>query len=142
MDRTVLRVIDANVNRCREGLRVIEDTARYVHDDARGYQATRKLRHRVTEITLGLYPEILRERNAVQDSGRTIPEGKRQSLEAVLIANFRRAEEALRVLEEYARLIAPDAGPSFKEVRYAVYTLEKKMLSNNNEKCKMKSVKQ
>lgn len=134
MDPKILRVIDANVNRCREGLRVIEDTARYVYNDAARYRALRKLRHRVTEITLSLYPGILLERDAVKDSGRTLPEGKRQSLEAVLIANFRRAEEALRVLEEYARLIAPGAGPSFKEVRYAVYTLEKKMLGKGLKK--------
>ncbi len=141
MDHSILRVIDANVNRCREGLRVIEDTARYVGGDARKYQAIRRLRHRVTDITREMYPQILRERDSLKDGGRTIPEGRRQSLEAVLIANFRRAEEALRVLEEYARLIAPDAGPSFKEIRYAVYTLEKKMIAGSNEKCKMKSVK-
>lgn len=128
MNRNYLRLIDANVNRCREGLRVVEDTARFVRCDHASYAEARRLRHQVDLITRAVYPRLLAERDAAQDSGRVIAEGKRASIAGVLAANFRRAEESLRVLEEYSRLIAPAAGPSFKEVRYAVYVLEKKML--------------
>ena len=124
-----LRVIDANLNRCREGLRVIEDTARFVLRRDRIYLKARSLRHRLDVLTRGIYPALLSERDSEQDEGRRISEGRRENLGSVLSANFRRAEESLRVLEEYSRLIAPDAGPAIKEIRYAVYTLEKQTLA-------------
>ncbi len=123
------RVIDANLNRCREGLRVIEDTARFVLDLGAVYKKVRTLRHAVERLTRRMYPELLARRDAVADEGRTIPEGKREDLDAVLAANFRRAEESLRVLEEYSRLVQPELGCEFKSIRYAVYSLEKKLLA-------------
>lgn len=124
-DKRILRLIDANINRCREGLRVIEDTARFVFDDERLYKKLRGLRHDVDRITRDAYPALVLNRNAVADSGRTMREGRRARIEAVIAANFRRVEESLRVLEEYGKLVSPLAGPRFKKVRYAVYTLEK-----------------
>jgi thiamine-phosphate pyrophosphorylase len=124
----ILRLIDANLNRCREGLRVIEDTARFVLGRDKEYIAVRKLRHRLDSVTRTIYPELLRQRDTKSDAGRTIAEGSRPGLEAVLAANFRRAEESLRVLEEYGKLIAPDAAPELKALRFAVYSLEKKFL--------------
>jgi thiamine-phosphate pyrophosphorylase len=124
-DQRYFRIIDVNVNRCREGLRVIEDTARFVFDNERIYKKARTLRHRVDLITRRLYPELLRQRDSRSDPGRTIPEKKRERLGSVIAANFRRAEESLRVLEEYSRLVAPVIGPQVKEIRYRVYCLEK-----------------
>ncbi|MCX5778616.1 MAG: hypothetical protein NTU66_05300 [Elusimicrobia bacterium] len=126
-DKSALRLIDANVNRCREGLRVIEDTARFVLGNASLYKKLRALRHRVDRITRAAYPVLVFNRDAVADSGRTMREGKRADRTAIIAANFRRVEESLRVLEEYGKLLSPHAGPQFKKVRFAVYTLEKKM---------------
>jgi hypothetical protein len=129
MNKNYLRLIDANLNRCREGMRVVEDTARFVRCDRAGYTEARRIRHQLDLLTRAVYPRLLAERESVQDAGRTLVEGKRESIAGVLAANFRRAEESLRVLEEYSRLIAPAAGPSFKELRYAAYVLEKKMVA-------------
>ncbi|MGA2089858.1 MAG: thiamine-phosphate pyrophosphorylase [Endomicrobiales bacterium] len=124
-DTRILRLIDANVNRCREGLRVIEDTARFVFDNESLYKKLRGLRHRVDRITRSAYPVLVLHRNAVADSGRTMREGRRAHKSAIIAANFRRVEESLRVLEEYGKLLSPRAGAQFKKVRFTVYTIEK-----------------
>jgi thiamine-phosphate pyrophosphorylase len=125
-----LRLIDANLNRCREGLRVVEDTARFVLEKDKLYKEVRALRHRLDTLTRHIYPELLQQRDSVADAGRVIKEGRRENIGGVLAANFRRAEESLRVLEEYGRLIAPAAGPEIKKIRFAVYTLEKEVAGN------------
>ena len=124
------RLIDANLNRCREGLRVVEDTARFILEEEKIYKQIRSLRHKLEGLTRDIYPELLRNRDSINDSGRAIKEGKRKSIREVLIANFKRAQEALRVLEEYGRLISPSAGAGFKKIRYGVYNIEKIMLKD------------
>ena len=121
-----LRLFDANANRCREGLRVIEDTARFVFGSGPLYKKTRGLRHSADKLTRELYGGLIGHRDSVKDSGRRIPEGKRESHRAVVQSNFKRVEESLRVLEEYSRLVCPEAGPGFKKIRFSVYTLEKR----------------
>ena len=121
-----LRLFDANANRCREGLRVIEDTARFVIGSEPLYKKTRGLRHAADKLTRACYGELIGQRDSVKDSGRRIPEGKREDLKAVVHSNFKRVEESLRVLEEYSRLVCPEAGPGFKKIRFSVYTLEKR----------------
>ncbi|MCB4791723.1 MAG: thiamine-phosphate pyrophosphorylase [Elusimicrobia bacterium] len=125
-----LRLIDANLNRCREGLRVIEDTLRFILDDGKLYKKVRSLRHKLETGTKKLYPELISNRDSSRDAGRSIKEGRRGSIKGILIANFKRSQESLRVLEEYSRLIASGAGRSFKEIRYSVYDIEKKALTD------------
>jgi len=127
-DARYLRLIDANVNRCREGLRVIEDTARFVLGNAALYRRLRALRHGVDKATRGIYPQMIAHRNSVSDAGRALKEFKRDSIRAVASANFRRVEESLRVLEEYTRLLIPGSGAVFKEIRYKVYHYEKQLM--------------
>ncbi|MCX5782457.1 MAG: thiamine-phosphate pyrophosphorylase [Elusimicrobia bacterium] len=130
-DKKAYRLFDANLNRAKEGLRVIEDTARFIFDKQKLYKNIRSLRHKIDKLTRKIYPELVGERNSKADPGRKIKEGKRKNLEAILIANFKRVEESLRVLEEYSRLIYPSAGPGFKSARFSVYLLEKKVLNLN-----------
>ena len=120
-----LRLFDANLNRAREGLRVIEDTARFVEVNPKIFTEARAARHKLDKITRDIYPELLRERDSHSDKGRTVKEAKRPGLKALMSANFRRVEEALRVLEEYGKLVAPKAAPVFKAIRYKIYILEK-----------------
>lgn len=127
-DTKCLRLMDANLNRAREGLRVIEDTARFVLEKKSLFAACRSLRHRLDAATRPIYKELVKERDSVADAGRTVAEGGRGNIDAVLAANFRRVEEAMRVLEEYGKLVLPAAAPEFKAIRYAAYTLEKKTL--------------
>jgi hypothetical protein len=127
-NKKYLRVIDVNLNRSREGLRVIEDTARLVLESAGMYKKVRSLRHKLDKITRSSYPELLKMRQSQKDSGRKIKEGKRSGIYSVLAANFRRAEESLRVLEEYSKFLSSNSGAGFKKIRFEVYTLEKKLM--------------
>ena len=124
-DKGIFRLLDANLNRCREGLRVLEDTARFVHDDAKFFQVFRRERHKVDILTRRLYPELIAARESQDDEGRTIRESGRTDVIALIFANFRRCEESLRVLEEYGKLFSARAGSEFKEIRFAVYALER-----------------
>ena len=125
---TIYRLVDANVNRCREGLRVIEDTARFIIEDPVGYRKLRSVRHTFDAAVRSAYPRLLNNRNSIADSGRRIKEGARPSVHDVVAANCKRVQEALRVLEEYGKVIAPHASAVFKQVRYALYTIEKRLI--------------
>ena len=91
----------------------------------------RAARHRLDKITRDIYPELLKERDSRSDEGRTVKEPNRPGLKALLSANFRRVEEALRVLEEYGKLVAPKAAPAFKKIRFKTYILERKYIVKN-----------
>jgi len=132
--RPVLRVIDANANRVREGLRVIEEHSRFLLDDEAATERVKTLRHEVTRTVTGLAdgPSLLAARDSDRDVGATSnveSERIRTSVRAVVTAAFKRVEEGLRVLEEYAKLVpaGDDAGERFKTLRFEVYTLEKEL---------------
>src|SRR5689334_15505742 len=125
--KPVLRLLDANLNRAREGLRVVEDTARFVWDDGSTYKRLRKLRHELQALTQRQYRSLVAGRNSEQDSGRKLREGSRSSLQDVVIANIRRSQEAVRVLEEYSKVFGPSAASGFKKIRFRLYIEEKKL---------------
>jgi thiamine-phosphate pyrophosphorylase len=129
-DRRYYRLIDANLNRCREGLRVIEDTARFILVRVKYYRRLRAIRHELDILTRKTYPELLRHRDADADPGRTLKEGGRDGIPAVIASNFRRIEESLRVLEEYGKLVSASASSRFKKIRFEIYTIEKSMLAD------------
>ncbi|MDR2425736.1 MAG: hypothetical protein LBD46_00895 [Endomicrobium sp.] len=120
-----LRIIDANLNRCREGLRVVEDTLRYALNDAVLYKKIRLIRHNADKILRNDYGGLIIERDTITDYGRVMPETVKKKLSAIIIANFKRAQESLRVLEEYSKTIFPEASHLFKRQRYAIYDCEK-----------------
>ena len=129
-DKKTYRLLDANLNRAREGIRVVEDTARFLWDDATLYKRLRRLRHELHWATATHYKNLLEGRNSKEDSGRRIKEGTRSSLSAVVSANMRRAQEAVRVLEEYSKVFSPLAASKFKKVRYQLYSEEKRIFRN------------
>jgi len=127
--RHVLRAIDAAANRASEGLRVAEDFARFVRDDALLTRQLKNLRHAIVEALATVpLPARLASRDTVGDVGTTIgsPSATTRATESdLLTANLHRAEEALRSLEEFGRLIEPTLGPTFERLRYELYTIEK-----------------
>ncbi|HHN47050.1 MAG TPA: thiamine phosphate synthase, partial [Planctomycetes bacterium] len=109
-NRSVLRAIDANANRCREGLRVAEDYARFILDDGGLAGRLKEMRHQVTETVRALAdePSLAGARDTEGDVGTTISvpqEVQRVSEEDVLKSALKRAEEALRVLEEFGKMV-------------------------------------
>jgi thiamine-phosphate pyrophosphorylase len=121
----VLRIIDANLNRCREGLRVVEDGLRFVLNDGFLYKKIRRIRHNVDKILRNSYGELIKERNSFDDSGRQMPEISEKELADIITVNFKRTQESLRVLEEYSKTLFSKMSADFKKQRYAVYDAEK-----------------
>jgi len=129
-----LRIIDANINRAGEGLRFLEDVARFLLDDSHLTERLKILRHEIAQSVSNYSVGLLFERDSAGDVGSTqalAAEGKPNVLSLVR-ANAKRVEEALRVIEEIAKL--PEVSSSldsskFQKARFAVYTLEQDLVS-------------
>ncbi len=123
MNENYLRLIDANLNRLREGIRVVEDIFRYVYNDKQTALKLKELRHL---SRLENYIKLLETRDVKNDVLRSSikSEQNRTDLYSILIANFKRAQESSRVLEEFCKLISIEDSENFKYIRYELYNLE------------------
>ncbi|RXJ97903.1 thiamine-phosphate pyrophosphorylase [Arcobacter sp. CECT 8986] len=123
MNRNNLRLIDANLNRLREGIRVVEDIFRYIYDDKENASRLKQLRHKAR---IDLNNDLLSSRDIKNDvlKKSTKSEQNRDSLYSILVANFKRAQESARVLEEFTKLISTNDSENFKYIRYELYDLE------------------
>lgn len=130
-DDSIPRMIDANLNRCTEGIRVMEDCARFVLNNAALAERLKHARHdlRKASESLPLGPKsLIAARDSASDVGTTLnteaehhrPNAARDMLNAAA----KRATEALRVIEESAKALAAPASP-FESIRYALYDLER-----------------
>jgi len=126
-DPSLYRVIDANLNRLKEGVRVIEDIARYINNDKDLASKLKEIRHqsRIDDIQ-----NLLSSRDSINDVLRptVVSEMNRDTLESIIIANYKRAQESSRVLEELYKIVDPALSENFKSLRYALYQLEKENL--------------
>ncbi|MBU0721620.1 thiamine-phosphate pyrophosphorylase [bacterium] len=125
----LFRVIDANLNRLKEGIRVVEDIMRYRDNNKELSSKLKQLRHLArVEETL----ELLKQRDSINDVLRpsTKSELNRTDIKNILTANFKRAEESSRVLEELYKLSNAAYSENFKHIRYELYSLEKEILLN------------
>lgn len=147
------RILDANLNRAREALRVLEDIARFALDDRELSGELKSMRHALRDAAalLGIDDlELIAARDSVHDVGKDIKtqaEGERESLRSVASAAGKRLTEALRSIEEIAKALpgairAParggmnDAEPkapaqpdepawrAFEKLRYRAYDAE------------------
>ena len=125
MEKRFIRILDTNLNRCKEGIRVIEDTCRFVLNDDIFYKKLRKIRHLSSKYLSTQYEQMLSARDSIKDLGRMVKEQKRENLKNIVIANFKRAEESLRVLEEYSKIIDFGVALKYKKLRYEIYNIEK-----------------
>ena len=123
MNENYLRLIDANLNRLREGIRVVEDVFRYVYNDKQTAIKLKELRHKARTNN---YIKLLETRDVKNDVLRASikSEQNRSDLNSILIANFKRAQESSRVLEEFCKLISIEDSENFKYIRYELYNLE------------------
>jgi thiamine-phosphate pyrophosphorylase len=128
-----LRVIDANLNRAGEGLHLLEDVARLMLDDAALTQQLKALRHELLRGDLAFNQRLIQSRDSEGDVGAEAPsEEKQRDLPLMVVANSRRVQEALRTLEELAKVpdVTPKLDPQkFKQARFEIYTIEQKLLS-------------
>jgi thiamine-phosphate pyrophosphorylase len=135
VSRARWRVIDANLNRAGEGLHLLEDVARLMLNDGGLTQQLRTMRHELLRGDRAFNQQLVQSRDSEGDVGGDIEapgEAKERELPITVVANSRRVQESLRTLEELAKI--PDATPKldpqkFKQARFALYTIERKMLS-------------
>ena len=125
----MLRLIDANLNRLSEGLRLLEDVARFMLNDAALSSRLKTLRHDTIAECAPLHRSLLTARDSRNDvSAFSSEEMRRADVPSVVSANARRATESLRVLEEFAKLPDTQLDPmTFKKARFAVYDIEREL---------------
>ena len=124
-EERLCRVIDANLNRLKEGLRVVEDVRRYGFDDLALAKKIKNLRHKAKIPQR----EFLKFRDAANDVLKLSlkEEQIRLNLDDLQTANIKRAQESARVLEECFKLIDVKISEIFKAVRYELYEIEKEI---------------
>jgi thiamine-phosphate pyrophosphorylase len=123
--KRVNRIIDANINRAKEGLRVCEEVTRFILD-SRGLTSRLKgIRHRISVLADG--QSFLEARDSLGDVGKGIylNELKRKGFKDIFFANIQRAKESIRVLEEFSKLLKKNTAVEFKKMRYELYEIEK-----------------
>jgi thiamine-phosphate pyrophosphorylase len=126
-DRAILRILDANLNRAREGLRVIEEWCRFGLERRDLTDICKNLRQQLGQLHSA---EIRAARDTPGDPGTDLThpqETQRDDRRQVLLANFARVQESLRVLEEYGKVDQTALALAVKQIRYQVYTLESAM---------------
>ncbi len=134
-DASVLRIVDANLNRAAEGLRVIEDVARLALNESSLSAELRTVRHSLVETTIDLQRELVWSRDPVGDVGRDTKvsgDGGQRDLPTAVVANSRRCQESLRVLEELAKApgLQDRLDPErYKQARFRLYAIEQKLLA-------------
>ncbi len=123
----LFRVCDANLNRLKEGIRVVEDIARYRDNNKELSLKLKELRHLAKIDDL---KSLLNGRDSINDVLRpsTSSEMNRETLQNIITANFKRAQESSRVLEEMYKLVDADLSENFKHIRYSLYALEKEFI--------------
>ena len=130
----ILRIIDANFNRISEGLRLLEEIARMLLDDATLTEQLKTMRHELIRGDTTFQAQLLQSRNSAGDVGVDIEvpgEEKGKELPIVLVANARRVQESLRVLEELSKLpgLPPELdSEKFKHARFNLYTIEQELM--------------
>tara|TARA_X000000368_G_scaffold410322_1_gene393609 strand:+ start:446 stop:1447 length:1002 start_codon:yes stop_codon:yes gene_type:complete len=111
------RVLDANINRAAEGMRVLEDIARFVLENKKLSSAIKECRHKVR-----LFKPNISSRDVIGDIGTTNTtnlEQNRKSYHDIAIASGNRCAEALRVVEEFLKLTKTKN--TIESLRYEIY---------------------
>ena len=133
-DLRIYQIIDANLDRAREGLRVIEDWARFGLGEKKYVEIIKNFRQILGKNHLEIYKK---SRNHIVDKckGLTHQEQiKRKTSEQIISSNSGRVQEALRVIEEFSRLHNNELSKIASEIRYEIYSLEVDLLSLSKRK--------
>jgi thiamine-phosphate pyrophosphorylase len=133
----ILRIIDTNCNRIAEGLRFLEDIARFLLNDSNTSLSLKELRHDLVQQLTKHEITLLNNRDTEKDVGATKDFIDVKNIISLIRANSKRVEEALRVVEELAKL--PDLralynSDELKKARFDLYKLEKILISKISRK--------
>ena len=132
IDIRISQIIDANLDRAREGLRVMEDWARFGLSRKDLVIKIKDFRQILGKNHLNFYKE---SRNYIDDKCRGIAHSaqkERKTPESLISSNSARVQEALRVIEEFSRNHNLELSKIASEMRYEIYNLEIELLDANN----------
>ena len=130
IDTKIYRIIDANFNRAKEGLRVCEDVCRFILDQQDLTGKYKTVRHQLSDIVCSLkIKTFIESRNIEGDVGKksSVTEFCREDMEDIFFANSQRSKESVRVLEEFFKLVSNERAQELKTLRYEIYAIEKKV---------------
>ncbi|MBO8244263.1 thiamine phosphate synthase [Prochlorococcus marinus XMU1411] len=133
-DLRIFQIIDANLDRAREGLRVIEDWSRFGLGDEKYVKRIKNFRQILGKNHLEIYKK---SRNSIDDKCKGLTHKEqinRKTPQQIISSNAGRVQEALRVIEEFSRVHNNNLSKIASEIRYEIYTLEIELLSLS--KCK------
>jgi thiamine-phosphate pyrophosphorylase len=132
MERSIYRIIDANFNRAREAIRVIEEFCRFYLNSSSLTDQAKQLRHQLSAAVSKLdTSRLISSRDAAADVGvgRVVDEQlSRAELRDCFVAGCKRLTEALRALGEMTQIVEPSCAQTFEKLRFAAYTLEKEIV--------------
>jgi thiamine-phosphate pyrophosphorylase len=145
MERSTYRIIDANFNRAREAIRVMEDFCRFALNCERLTTRAKQLRHQLCAAINTLDTnQLIINRDTVGDVGigKTVEEQlSRSCLDNCVAAGCKRLTEALRVLAETTQILNPQTARAIENLRYTAYTLEKDIVAFSSPSEKFKKVR-
>ena len=129
----LFRILDANFNRSREGLRVCEEVMRFIVEDEALTKNLKRARHSVTDCLKKMpfrWADLVACRDVAEDFGKkpSALEKPRTDAASLFLANIERVKESLRVLEESFKLLDVATAMRFKKIRFEVYAIEKKSM--------------
>jgi thiamine-phosphate pyrophosphorylase len=139
------RILDAAGNRAREACRVIEDYCRFILDDSFLSSQIKQFRHDLATLLADVgNAEQLQARETLRDVGITLStetELQRVSILDVARINLGRLQEALRSLEEWAKLDNKLLSQALEQLRYRSYTLEKAIVLGASARQRLRGVR-
>jgi len=143
----IIRILDVNLNRMREGLRVCEDVLRFIYENEDLTKQLKDIRHELTEVLSSDFynkKELTESRDVDNDKTKYLnpdSEFKRDNIEDVFKINMQRVQESLRVLEEITKLESLDLSKNFKLLRFKVYNTEKTFFDILNKESDKSSIR-
>lgn len=136
MEPSIFRILDANRNRASEAARVVEEFFRFVRNDPARTREIKEIRHDLralfeqfqSHLPTGCSWETFRDTRGDVGTEITIEsELHRRDPRDVALASLKRLEEALRVIEEYGKLLCKEVPQKVEAIRYRVYEIERRL---------------
>ncbi len=130
-DNRIAQLIDANLDRAREGLRVMEDWCRF---GLKRSDFSIQIKDWRQQLGLHHHSIYRKARLTSNDPAMGVShqlQKVRSTPEAVFIANSSRVQEALRVIEEFTRITDPTLCEIATTIRYETYEIQIKVLNSS-----------
>ena len=129
------RLLDANINRVSEGIRVVEDVARFMYNQKEFSKELREKRHYLRKLFIQKDNDFLNSRDTKKDVGIEITKDslldKKSNIKHVVLGNFKRIQEGLRSIEEISKISCDySISKEVEALRYSFYNLEKEFMGS------------